>query len=92
MTQNEVMLRLKKLLTERLHLPADRVQALEPHALLLEDGLGLDSLDCIGLLLGMEEEFKITLEQEEEEEQWMQYFATLENLSQLVLNVTGESA
>jgi acyl carrier protein len=88
MTQDEIVVRLKKLLTERLRIPSDRAQALAPDALLLKDGLGLDSLDCVELLLGIEDEFEVAFDDEEED--WMPHFSTLEVLSQLVLSVKGE--
>ena len=88
MTQGEVVARLKKLLSERLRIPVERAQALAPDSLLLKDGLGLDSLDCVELLLGIEDEFDVAFD--EEEEDWMPHFVTLEALSQLVLGVKGE--
>lgn len=87
MTQEEVLLTLRKMLTERLRVASERVEALEPDSLLLQDGLGLDSLDCIELLLGLEDEFDLTFN-EDEEEGWIEHFSNLEKLSQLVLFMT----
>ena len=88
MTQEEVIPRLKKLMTERLKLPPERTDGLEPDSPLLQDGLGLDSLDCIELLLGIEDEFD--LEFSEEQEGWMNSFTSLAALAQLVLHGKGE--
>ena len=88
MTQKDVIPRLKKLMTERLRLAPERTASLEPDSLLLKDGLGLDSLDCIELLLGIEDEFD--LEFSEEQEGWMESFTSLAALSQLVLHAKGE--
>ena len=88
MTQDEVIVELKKMLNERLRIPQGRVETLEPDSLLLQDGLGLDSLDCVELLLGIEDEFDITFD--EEEEGWVEYFSTLEKLSELVLSMKSE--
>jgi len=88
MTQEDVIPRLKKLMTERLRLAPERTDSLEPDSLLLKDGLGLDSLDCIELLLGIEDEFE--LEFNEEQESWMESFTSLATLSQLVLYTKGE--
>ena len=55
---------------------------------LLKDGLGLDSLDCVELTLGMEEEFGLVFDDSEED--WMHHFSCLETLSQLVLHSKGE--
>jgi acyl carrier protein len=82
MTQDEVVTRLKKLMVERLRLSPERVQPLAPNAPLLKDGFGLDSLDCVELLLGIEDEFDLAFDEEEEE--WIQHFSCLESLSQLV--------
>lgn len=88
MTQEDVIPRLKKLLTERLRIAPERTDSLKPDSLLLKDGLGLDSLDCIELLLGIEDEFD--LEFSEEQERWMESFTSLVTLSQLVLHAKGE--
>jgi acyl carrier protein len=88
MTQADVIPRLKKLMTERLRLAPERTDSLEPDSLLLKDGLGLDSLDCIELLLGIEDEFD--LEFSEDREGWMDSFSSLATLSQLVLHAKGD--
>jgi len=88
MTQEDVIPRLKKLMTERLRLAPERTDNLDPNSLLLKDGLGLDSLDCIELLLGIEDEFD--LEFSEEQDGWMDSFSSLATLSQLVLHAKGE--
>lgn len=92
MTQEEVITRLKTLLSERLNITPDRTAALEPDSLLLQDGLGLDSLDCIELLLGIEDEFDLQFgeDQVEDQEKWIQHFSSLALLSQLVLHTKGE--
>ncbi len=90
MTQDEVVVCLKKLLVERLRLSPDRIQPLELDSPLLQDGLGLDSLDCIELLLGIEDEFGLAFDDSEEE--WIRHFSCLQTLSQLVLSAKGELA
>jgi len=90
MTQDEVVVRLKKLLIERVRVSSDRVQALELQSPLLKDGLGLDSLDCIELLIGIEDEFGLAFDETEDE--WMHHFLCLNTLAQLVLSVKGEHA
>ena len=88
MTQAEIVASLKKLLSERVRIPVARAQALELHTPLLKDGLGLDSLDCVELTLGMEEEFGLGFDDGEED--WMHHFSCLDTLSQLVLHIKGE--
>ena len=85
MTQDDVVMRIKQLMINRLRLSPERVQPLELEAPLLKDGLGLDSLDCVELLFGIEEAFGIVFDNDEEE--WMQHFSCLAALSQLVLAV-----
>ncbi|MEE8302532.1 MAG: phosphopantetheine-binding protein [Candidatus Tectomicrobia bacterium] len=89
MNQDEVVIGLKKLLVERLRLASDRIESLGLDSPLLKDGLGLDSLDCIELLLGIEDEFGLSFDETEEE--WMSHFSCLQTLSKLVLDVKGES-
>ena len=88
MTQEEVVTRLKTLLSERVRVAPERAQALAADAPLLKDGLGLDSLDCVELTLGMEEAFGLVFD--ESEQDWMQHFASLASLAQLVLVAKGE--
>ena len=90
MTQEEVVTSLKRLLSERVRVPVARAQALGLDTPLLKDGLGLDSLDCVELTLGMEEEFGLVFDDSEED--WMHHFSCLGTLSQLVLLARGELA
>ena len=90
MTQEEVVVSLKRLLSERVRVPIARAQALELDTSLLKDGLGLDSLDCVELTLGMEEEFGLVFDDTEED--WMHHFSCLDALSQFVLLAKGELA
>ena len=89
MTQEEIIVELRKMLSQRLRVAPERVAALAPDSLLLQDGLGLDSLDCIELLLGLEDEFGLEFN-EEAEEGWIEHFSSLEKLSQLVLHMKNE--
>ena len=86
MTQEEIIVELRKMLFQRLRVAPERVAALEPDSLLLRNGLGLDSLDCIELLLGLEDEFGLVFD-EDAEEGWIEHFSSLEKLSQLVLQM-----
>jgi acyl carrier protein len=88
MTQAEVVTSLKRLLSERVRIPVVRAQALALDTPLLKDGLGLDSLDCVELTLGMEEEFGLVFDDSEED--WLQHFSCLDTLAQLVLHIKGE--
>jgi acyl carrier protein len=89
MTQEEIIVELKKMLSQRLRVAPERVAALAADSPLLRDGLGLDSLDCIELLLGLEDEYGLEFK-EDEEEGWIEHFSSLERISQLVLLMKGE--
>jgi acyl carrier protein len=84
MTQEEIIVELKKMLSQRLRVAPERVAALALDSPLLRDGLGLDSLDCIELLLGLEDTFGLTFN-EDAEEGWIEHFSSLEKISRLVL-------
>jgi acyl carrier protein len=88
MTQDEVVVRLKKLMAERLRITPERLQTLTLDTPLLKDGLGLDSLDCVELLIGIEDEFGLAFD--DNEENWIHHFACLDMLSRLVLSARGE--
>jgi acyl carrier protein len=88
MTKDEVVVQLKKLLIERLRIAPHRLQTLQLNSPLLKDGLGLDSLDCVELLIGIEDTFGLAFD--ENQEDWMQHFACLETLSELVLHAKDE--
>ena len=90
MIQAEIVASLKRLLSERVRIPVARAQALALDTPLLKDGLGLDSLDCVELTLGMEEEFGLVFDDSEDD--WMHHFSCLGTLSELVLTVKGELA
>jgi acyl carrier protein len=89
MTKDDVVVQLKKLLIERLRIPPHRLQTLQLDTPLLKDGLGLDSLDCVELLIGIEDEFGLAFD--EDQEDWMQHFSCLDTLSELVLRVKDET-
>jgi acyl carrier protein len=56
----ELLSRVKKLIIERLRLEMDP-SAIEDDAPLFGAGLGLDSIDALELVVGLEQEFKIRI-------------------------------
>ncbi|MBM4254650.1 MAG: acyl carrier protein [Deltaproteobacteria bacterium] len=89
MTQEAIIGEVRKMLSQRLRVAPERVAALEPDSPLLRGGLGLDSLDCIELLLGLEDEFGLQFS-EDADEGWIEHFSSLEKISQLVIHMKAE--
>ena len=63
MKKEEVMARLKEIITDRLDVEEDQIV---PEATFVED-LGADSLDIVELIMGIEEEFDIEIPDEDAE-------------------------
>ena len=64
MTRDELAPKVKDLIVRRLKLEIDP-QTIEDGAPLFGEGLGLDSIDALELVLGLEQEFGIKVEDEE---------------------------
>ena len=63
MKKDEVLARLKEIITDRLDVEEDQIV---PEATFVED-LGADSLDIVELIMGIEEEFDIEIPDEDAE-------------------------
>jgi acyl carrier protein len=64
MTQADLARRVKELIVRRLKLEIDPT-TIQDDAPLFGEGLGLDSIDALELVLGIEQEFGIKVEDEE---------------------------
>jgi acyl carrier protein len=64
MTKEEMAPRVKDLIVRRLKLEIDPA-SIQSDAPLFGEGLGLDSIDALELVLGLEQEFGIKVEDEE---------------------------
>ncbi len=64
MTKEELSVRVKDLIVRRLKLDIDPA-SIQSDAPLFGEGLGLDSIDALELVLGLEQEFGIKVEDEE---------------------------
>ena len=64
MTKENLARRVKELIVRRLKLDIDPA-TIEDNAPLFAEGLGLDSIDALELVLGLEQEFGIKVEDEE---------------------------
>ncbi len=62
--QSELKGRIQKLIVERLKLDIEP-DSIDPAAPLFGDGLGLDSIDALELVLGIEQEFGVKIDDEE---------------------------
>lgn len=63
-TENELKSRIKRLIVDRLKLETDPSEIADDQPLFGE-GLGLDSIDALELVLGLEQEFGVKIEDEE---------------------------
>ena len=83
-TTTDLKQRIKSLLVERLRLEieADSISDSEP---LFGEGLGLDSIDALELVLGIEQEFGVKIE---DEEVGAQVLASIDSLADFVRTKT----
>lgn len=77
----EIRDRLKKLLVERLKLQVDPAQ-IDDNAPLFGEGLGLDSIDALELVVGLEQEFGV---QVPDEAVGREAFASINALAEFVV-------
>ncbi|MDR1651265.1 MAG: acyl carrier protein [Synergistaceae bacterium] len=63
MQSDEIMVKLKELVIDRLNVEEDQIK---PDASFIED-LGADSLDIVELIMGIEEEFDVEIPDEDAE-------------------------
>ena len=91
MTQQDVLDKLKEILVARLRFDPQRAAEITLETTLpksVEGSLGLDSLDILELLLGIEERFRIVID---EREDLTADFLSLDSLSRFVLSKTGQA-
>lgn len=78
----QVELQIKKLIIEALSLEDIKVDDIDSHAPLFNEGLGLDSIDALELGLALQKKFGIKLSADSEETR--AHFASVHRLAQLV--------
>ncbi len=64
-TPEEIKKRIKEILVDRLKLDRDATTIGDSEPLFGPEGLGLDSIDALELVLGVEQEFGVKIENEE---------------------------
>jgi acyl carrier protein len=77
---------LKKLIVETLHLEDVGAEEIEDEAPLFGEGLGLDSIDALELVVALEKAYNVIIE---DEEVGRQAFASIEALADFVLEKTS---
>jgi acyl carrier protein len=65
MSQTELHHRVKELIIERLQLEGMKPDEIDDDAPLFGDGLGLDSIDALELVIGIEKTFGVRIQDEE---------------------------
>ncbi len=89
MTHQEVIReRLKRLIIESLHLEGMTPEMIEDEAPLFGEGLGLDSVDALELVVAFEKEFSIRIEGEETTRE---AFASVSAMAGFVDGLTGSN-
>lgn len=80
----QVELQIKQMIIEALALEDIKVEDIDSHAPLFNDGLGLDSIDALELGLAMQKKFGIKLSADSEETR--AHFASVHHLAKLVVS------
>lgn len=73
--------RIKRLIVESLHLEGMRPEMIEDEAPLFGEGLGLDSVDALELVVALEKEFGIKIKSQE---LGREVFSSVSSLSQFI--------
>ena len=81
MEKNELKTELKRLIVETLHLEDIQPQEIEDEAPLFGEGLGLDSIDALELVVALEKSYNVIIE---DEEVGRQAFASIDALADFV--------
>lgn len=77
--------RIKRLIVENLHLDGMKPEMIDEEAPLFGDGLGLDSVDALELVVAVEKEFGIKIKSSE---LGREVFSTVSTLSQFIAGRT----
>ena len=84
-------LRIKRLLVEKLHLEGLEAQNIEDDVPLFGDGLGLDSVDALELVVALEKEFSLRIQSHEVGREAFASVATLAAYVETRLATVGDT-
>jgi acyl carrier protein len=89
MQRDELKLRLKTLIVEGLKLEDKRPQDIDDAAPIFVEGLGLDSIDALELVVLIEDNFRVTIP---DEEVGQRAFASIDSLADFILGAQAGAA
>ncbi len=89
MDRHELKQRLKRLLVEGLKLEDKRPQDIQDDAPIFVEGLGLDSIDALELVVLVEEQFHVTIP---DEDVGKRAFASIDALADFILTAQAGAA
>ena len=84
---NDLIQKIKQLIIQRLKLVDMTPEMIENNAPLFGEGLGLDSIDALELVLGLEKEFGVIIP---DAEVWRKVFQSVTTMAQYVLEQQGK--
>jgi acyl carrier protein len=86
MQRDELKQRLKAMIVEGLKLEDKRPQDIDDAAPIFVDGLGLDSIDALELVVLVEDNFRVTIP---DEEMGQKAFASIDALADFILSAAA---
>jgi acyl carrier protein len=87
MVTEELMMDVKKLIIERLKLEEIAVEDIDTDAPLFGEGLGLDSIDALELVIGLEKEYGVSIP---DAEVGREVFQSVRTIAQYIVDNQGK--
>jgi acyl carrier protein len=85
----ELMMAVKKLIIERLKLEEIAIEDIDTDAPLFGEGLGLDSIDALELVIGLEKEYGVSIP---DAEVGREVFQSVRTIAQYIVDNQGKAA
>lgn len=89
MEREQIKTTLKQIFAERLMMEMDQLDVSDDAGLFDEDGWGIDSVDVLDLVLGIEKHFGVRIAQDDAVKE---HFRSLNSLAAYIESVTGKTA